>query len=128
VKDVVLDEGGNTMQKENNQKMEVADSGQEHVDGAGMLSDKKVICPVCGNQIHDTNLVDAEGIVDDILYSYGGVLIVDSEVTLLCECEHRYDEDGFTIEEPHKLVAVVDAVFDESGKCTQFDITDIRPG
>jgi hypothetical protein len=109
-------------------KIDKKDPGQKDENGTGILSDKKVVCPVCGSQLHERNLVDAGSIVDDILYSYEGVLIVNSEVTLLCECEHRYDEEEFPIEEPHKLVAVVDAVFDESGKCTQFDITEIRPG
>jgi hypothetical protein len=55
------------------------------------------------------------------------VLIVDSKVTFLCEFEHRYDEDWITIEEPHDLVAVVDAEFDGSGECILFVITEIRP-
>jgi hypothetical protein len=102
------------------------DSDQEH--GTSILSDKKVVCPVCGKILHEINLVDKKGIIDEMLYSYEGLLIVDSEVTLLCECEHRYDGEEFTIEDPHKIVAVVDAVFDGSGECTQFEITEIRPG
>jgi hypothetical protein len=116
------------MQEKHNQKIDIKDSECEDEHGTGILSDKKVVCPVCGSQLHEKNLVDKEGIIDDMLYSYEGVLIVDSEVTLLCECEHQYDEEEFPIEEPHKLVAVVDAVFDGSGECTQFEITEIRPG
>jgi hypothetical protein len=116
------------MQRGQKQKIEIKDSDQEHVKGLIVRSDEKeIVCPVCGRQIHDTNLIDAEGVVDDNLYSEGDVLIVDSEVKLLCEFEHRYDdEDGVTIEGPHELVAVVDAEFDGSGECIRFVITDIR--
>jgi hypothetical protein len=114
------------MQRGQKQKIEIKDSDQEHVNGSVVRSDKEIVCPVCGRQLHDTNLVDAEGIIDDKIYSEGEVLIVDSEVTLLCEFEHRYDEDGVTIEGPHNLVAVVDAEFDGSGECIRFVITDIR--
>jgi hypothetical protein len=107
-------------------KIDKKDIDQEH--GTSILSDRKVVCPVCGSQLHEINLVDKEGIIDEMLYSYEGLLIVDSEVTLLCECEHQYDEEEFTLKDPHKLVAVVDVVFDGSGKCTQFEITEIRPG
>ena len=110
------------------QKMEIEDSDQKHVEGLIETSDKEIVCPVCGRQLHDTNVVDAEGIIDDKIYADGGMLIVDSKVKLLCEFEHRYDEDGFTIEESHELVAVVDAEFDGSGECIRFVITEIRPG
>jgi hypothetical protein len=109
-------------------KLDKKDIDQEHEHGTSIPSDRKVVCPVCGSQLHEINLVDKEGIIDEMLHSYGGLLIVDSEVTLLCECEHRYDEEEFTLEDPHKIVAVVDAVFDGSGECTQFEITEIRPG
>ena len=107
-------------------KVDEKDIDSEH--GTSILSDRKVVCPVCGSQLHEINLVDKKGIIDEMLYSNEDVLIVDSEVTLFCECEHRYDEEEFTIEDPHKIVAVVDAVFDGSGECTQFEITEIRPG
>jgi hypothetical protein len=110
------------------QKMEIEDSDQEHVEGLIVHSDKEIVCPVCGRQLHDMNLVDAEGIIDDKIYAAGGVLIVDSKVRLLCEFEHRYDGDWITIEEPHELVAVVDAEFNGTGECIRFVITDIRPG
>jgi hypothetical protein len=107
-------------------KIDKKDIDSEH--GTSILSDRKVVCPVCGSQLHEINLVDKEGIIDEMLYSYEGLLIVDSEVTLLCECEHRYDEEEFTLGDPHKIVTVVDAVFDGSEECTQFEITEIRPG
>ena len=110
------------------QKIEIEDSDQKHVKGLIETSEKEIVCPVCGRQLHDTNLVDAEGIIDDKIYAAGGVLIVDSKVTFLCEFEHRFDEDWITIEEPHELVAVVDAEFDGAGECIRFVITDIRPG
>jgi hypothetical protein len=55
----------------------------------------------------------------------GGVRIVDSKVRLECDVEHRFDEKGFTLDEPHELVVVVDAAFDGSGDCVLFAITEV---
>jgi len=84
------------------------------------------ICPVCGRPLHDDNLVDAKSIVEDNLYYVGGVLIV-SDVWLHCNFEHRYTEEGTTMENPHKLIAVVKAAFDKKGKCITFDIVEVHP-
>jgi hypothetical protein len=90
--------------------------------------EKMRICPVCGRPLHKGDLVDAQSVVEENLYDLGGVRIVDSHVRLECDVEHRFDEKGFTLDEPHELAVVVDAVFDESGSCVQFAITEILPG
>ena len=46
---------------------------------------------------------------------------------LECDVEHRFDGEGFTLEEPHELVVVCDAVFDGSGSCVQFGIAEVVP-
>lgn len=84
------------------------------------------VCPVCGEPLQGNNLVDAKSIVEDNLYYVGGVLIV-SDVWLHCNFEHRYTEEGTTMENPHKLVAVVKAAFDKKGKCFTFDIVEVHP-
>ena len=97
-----------------------ADKSQEHEKGS-------FVCPVCRKFLHADSLVDMKSIVEDNLYGTGGVLIVNSRVELHCNFEHRY-EKGFTLDEPHKLMAVVDAAFDRSGACIHFEIVDILPG
>lgn len=84
------------------------------------------ICPVCKNPIHETNAVDTKSIVEDNLYYVGGVLIKDCPVRLYCDFEHCYAEEGVTLDEPHDLVAVVEAVFDTKGNCTRFTIVEIH--
>jgi len=100
----------------------------EEID-TSMLQQKKdvtFVCPVCGRPLHGNNLVDAKSIVEDNLYYVGGVLIV-SDVWLHCNFEHRYTEEGTTMENPHKLIAVVKAAFDKKGKCITFDIVEVHP-
>ena len=89
---------------------------------------KRIDCPVCGRPLKKDDLVDVKSVVEENLYDIGGVRIVDSHVRLECDFEHRFDEKGFTLDEPHELVAVVDAAFDERGTCTQFVITSILAG
>jgi len=85
-----------------------------------------ITCPIDGKPLHVNNLVDVKSIVDDNLYYVGGVLIV-GKVRLLCDFQHHYDEEGATIEEPHTLVAVIDAEFDQSGRCIHFDTVEVQP-
>ncbi len=85
------------------------------------------VCPVCKRILHEDNLVDVKSVIDDNLCYLGGVRIVNCKVKFYCDFEHRFDEEGFIIEKPHKLVAVIDAVFDDSGRCIQFDIQEVRP-
>lgn len=97
-----------------------------HAD-TGLFQQKDVKdCPVCGRPLHKDNLVDMKSIVEDVLYDIDGVRLVGCTVRLECDCEHRVDEEGFTLDEPHNLVAVVTVEFDETGNCVQFAITEIR--
>jgi len=88
---------------------------------------KSLICPVCGNLLHEKNLPDMEGIIYDNLYHLGGVRIGSPKVRLYCDFEHCYDGEGFTMDDPHELVGVIGAAFDHAGECTAFDIVEIRP-
>lgn len=112
-----------------------------HEGGFDMLDRKKEIgyansvgerksridCPVCGRPLYKGDLVDVKSVVEDNLYDMGGVRLVDSKVRLECDVEHRFDEEGFTLDEPHELVVVVDAVFDGLGNCVQFAIKEVVP-
>jgi len=91
-------------------------------------TDVTCICPVCRGPLHTTNLVDVKSIVEDNLYYEGGVLLVDCPVKLHCNFEHRYHKEGFTLDEPHNLVAVVEAVFNNKGNCIHFAILEVHSG
>ncbi len=52
---------------------------------------KRVICPVCGKEIHEVNLPDVKSIVEDNL-PWGGLVLVDSSACFLINCEHRYED------------------------------------
>ena len=96
-------------------------------EGGGTVKrEKKFVCPVCGKLLHEKNLPDMESVIYDNLYYRGGVRIASPKVQLYCYFDHRYDEERFTIEEPHGLVGVIDAEFDQ-GECTGFVIVEIRP-
>ncbi|KYK31960.1 MAG: hypothetical protein HXS48_26090 [Theionarchaea archaeon] len=95
-----------------------------HADTGTPLQDGTVDCPVCGNPLTKMNLVDMKSIVEDNLYFVGGVLIV-GKVRLLCDFQHRYDEEEITLENPHALTALVDAEFDNKGECIHFDIMEV---
>ena len=102
--------------------------GQADTGGNPSREHKKetFVCPECRKLIHVNNFVDMKSIVDDNLYYVGGVLIV-GKARLLCDFQHRYDEEGATMEEPHILVAVIDAEFDQSGRCIRFDTVEVQP-
>ena len=89
---------------------------------------ERFVCPVCRKPLHKDNLVDARSVVEDNLYYVGGVLIVDCGVQLRCDFEHRFNKKEVSIDDPHKLVAVVDAEFGGSGECVQFEIKEILAG
>jgi len=87
----------------------------------------RFICPVCRKSLHEDNLVNMKSIVEDNLYYVGGVCIV-GDVQLYCDFEHQFDKEEVTMNEPHKLVAVVNAEFDGSGACIQFKIVEVLAG
>jgi hypothetical protein len=86
----------------------------------------RVVSPVCNTPLHEDNLVDADSIVGNNLYCAGGVFLVGKQ--LPCDCEHRFNREEVTQNEPHNLAAGGDAVFDESGTCTHCEITEGLPG
>ena len=103
--------------------------GTKDTDQDGNIPPEKenvIICPVCGNPLHETNLPDKESIVKDNLYHEGGVLILSSHVLLRCDFEHQFEKEDITLDEPHELVAFVETAFDESGECTRFVLVKIH--
>ena len=88
--------------------------------------EKKFVCPVCGQLLHERNLPDMHSIIYDNLYLQGGVRIGSPRVRLYCDFEHCFDEEGLTMDNPHDLVGVVDAEFDQEGDCTRFSLSEIR--
>ncbi|MGD2247279.1 MAG: hypothetical protein PVF58_02660 [Candidatus Methanofastidiosia archaeon] len=85
---------------------------------------EKIMCPVCKNVIHTVDLPNKTGVIEDNVYSEGGIVIVDSTVMIHCEFEHRHNEQKKTIDTPHELIAVIKAEFD-AGKCILFEIVEI---
>jgi len=106
--------------------MERTKDGTDNTDG-NFREKKSPICPVCGNLLHERNLPDMEGIIYDNLYHQGRVRIGSPKVRLYCDFEHCFDEEGFTMDDPHDLVGVIDAAFDQSGECIRFEVIEIRP-
>ena len=106
--------------------MEGSKDGTDNTDG-NLREKKSFVCPVCGNLLHERNLLDMESIIYDNLYHQGGVRIGSPRVWLYCDFEHCYDEEGLTMDNSHDLVGVIDAEFDHAGECTAFDIVEIRP-
>jgi len=88
---------------------------------------KRLVCPVCGKSLHEVNLPDQESIIEDSLYYVDGVRIVNSQVQLLCDFVHRFEKEEQTLDEPHDLTGLVNAVFDGLGNCTQFNLVKVHP-
>lgn len=91
-----------------------------------LLSQKKVMCPVCGEEINEDNLPEVKGVIEDNLYYLGGVVIVSSSVQLLVDCWHELTSGGITLDDQHPLTAVIACRFDGEGKCVHFEVTEIR--
>ena len=96
-------------------------------DQDGNLGEKKFVCPVCGQILHEKNLPDMQSIIYENLYDQGGVRIGSPKVRLYCDFEHFFDEEGLTMDDPHDLVGAVDAEFDQAGDCTRFVLVKILP-
>ncbi len=92
-----------------------------------MLSsqDGRMICPVCGKEIHEVNLPDVKSVVEDRL-SWVGFVIVDSFVCLLVDCEHRFADREIALDNLHEFTAVVTCEFNSQGKCIHFEVIEIR--
>lgn len=97
--------------------------GLKRVVGKG----KRMICPVCREEIHEINLPDWKSVVEDSL-AWIGLEIVDSIVRFLIDFDHRYSDTEVTMDEPHTLTAVFDSEFDGKGECIRFEIAEVRTG
>ena len=105
------------------------EKGYTHTGNVVQDCETVKVCPVCGKELCN-QLPCREGVLGDSLILTEYVRIVNSEITVECRFYHERDEadeDTF-LEEPHKLVAVIKMVFDNTGVCTVFDIVDIRVG
>ena len=111
------------------QKMEIEDSDRKHVDGLIDHLDKKVVCPVCG-KILQSQLPSKTSIFEENIPFDESIRIIDSELILECIFDHCTDEedDDLWLENPHAVKAVIKAVINGEGECTQFEITEIHPG
>ena len=96
-------------------------------EGGGTVKrKKKFACPVCGKLLHEKNLPDKKGFIDERLYHVGGFRIIANTV-LECDFIHFWDEEeDRTVDEPHDLTATVDVAFDQAGECTDFVIVEIH--
>ena len=81
-------------------------------------------CPVCREELGD-QVPDKEGVLGELFYN-GEKVRITSDVTLEADFYHARDKEGFALDESHPLVAVIRAQFDSSGKCTAFDVLEIR--
>ncbi len=90
-----------------------------------LFSQKRMMCPSCREGIHEVNLPDVKSIVEDTL-TWLELVIVDSSVCFLIDCEHQYEDVGMTLDNPHELTAVVVSEFDSQGECTYFEVREVR--
>jgi hypothetical protein len=89
----------------------------------------RVTCPVCGRLLGDQNLPDIEGVIKDgIFHLDENNRIINSRVTIEHEFDHFYnEEENKEMNEPHSLVSIIEAEFDDKGDCIRFDILEVRP-
>ena len=86
------------------------------------------VCPVCGKSVSNPHLPDVQSVITEEWYFVQRTRIVSSKVVFEHEFDHCHDEEEDSgMEELHKVVAVISAEFDGTGKCTVFDILEIRP-
>ena len=128
--------------------MEKMKDGQRREGGTYMIDEKKKnvryeetrkrqnvkesktssICPVCGKNLSQEHQPGIESVIEEDLYYHGRFRIMNSEVTLVLNFSHYYDEEEDRImENPHELTAVIKAEFDDTGTCTAFYVVEIRP-
>lgn len=104
-------------------------SSSEKGKGKGKDShSEKIVCPVCKKVVHECDLPNKVGVIDENLYFGSGILIVDSDVTLYRRFEHMHEEQQDVVDEPHDIVGVLNTHFDETGECTVFEIVGSTGG
>ena len=106
--------------------MDLCDVGDTMIDK--MENKQSVICPVCGGLLKE-QLPCMEGVLGDLFWDTKRIRIVTSEMVIECDFDHERDEENenFPLEVPHPLVADIKMSFDK-GKCTTFDILEVRLG
>jgi hypothetical protein len=111
--------------------IKMSDKNMEHTKNAdrGRTSGISVACPVCG-KILQSQLPSKTSIFEENIPFDERIRIVDSELTLECIFDHCTDEedDDLWLENPHAVKAVIKAVINGEGECTQFEVTEIHPG
>ncbi len=104
---------------------QVEEKEGNRVGRLGSSQRERMMCPVCGKDIHEVNLPDVKSVVEDRL-AWVGFVIVDSFVCLLIDCEHRFADRDITLDNVHEFTAVVTCEFDSQGACTHFEVKEIR--
>lgn len=98
----------------------------EEIERSMLQRKSKIVCPICGEELHEDNLPDVKSVVTENLYYLGGVVIVNSSVWLLVDFWHEFTGGGVTLDNPHPLTAVLMGEFDGQGGCIHFEIKEIR--
>ena len=92
-----------------------------------VLPERQVFsCPVCGGKL-SRQLPSMKGTLEDPSLFPLNLTIVDSVILIVRKFFHDRDEDdgNFSLENPHSVMAVIKAVFDSAGACTEFEILDV---
>ncbi|MBU7026522.1 MAG: hypothetical protein HXS48_06240 [Theionarchaea archaeon] len=88
----------------------------------------EIICPVCGNVLEPYNVPTKELMLEELHLLFKiRTRIIRSKATLEYEFAHACDEP-MGEKRSHPLTAVIRIEFDDKGKCTAFNIVDVRPG
>ena len=94
---------------------------------SSLLPERQVFsCPVCGGKL-SRQLPSMKGTLEDPYFFPLNIRIVDSVILIARKFFHDRDEDdgNFSLENPHSVMAVIKAVFDSEGACTEFEILDV---
>jgi hypothetical protein len=86
---------------------------------------KKQICPVCREKLED-QMPDTEFVLGELCYTGERIRIVTQYVVIEVDFDHAHDVNGFTLDEPHALTAVIKIGFDRSGKAISSDVLQLR--
>jgi hypothetical protein len=89
------------------------------------IEDKRQGCPVCGVEL-GSQVPDAEYVLEELFYTGERIRIVTQYIVVEVDFDHGHDEDGFTLDEPHALTAVIKIGFDRSGKAISSDVLQIK--
>jgi hypothetical protein len=91
----------------------------------GQSHSEKIVCPICKKVVHEIDLPNKEGVIEDNIYFESDILIVDSDVAIHRKFEHMHDEQKNVLDEPHDVIAVLKTHFDETGECTLFEVVEL---